>query len=176
MAGKLPQPDFKSRAFFAWNTNCVQCSPKRLLFHSSPAAIKSLNYIRWLTEDYLRARHSWWCQPLAPCLDLSWTQEGLSSDPLGWGESMWVKCCSITVKISWGLWRHSNAKPAFSSTSTETSGSLSLPGWRLGRGPGTFFMVCIEQAVCSLPSYLSIFLALRARLFCRLMPYPDRAK
>lgn len=41
--------------FFAWNTNCVQCHPKGLLFRGSPTTIQSLNYLSYLTKDYLRA-------------------------------------------------------------------------------------------------------------------------
>lgn len=65
MAGKLPQLDCKPRAFFACNTNCVKCHPKRLLLLESPAAIQSLNYLSWPAEDRLDAAHSSPHEPFA---------------------------------------------------------------------------------------------------------------
>lgn len=65
MAGKLPQLDCKPRAFFACNTNCAKCHPKRLLLLDSPAAIRSLNYLSWPAEDCLSAAHGLPRKPFA---------------------------------------------------------------------------------------------------------------
>lgn len=139
MAGKLPQPDCKPRAFFAWHSNCMRCHPKRLPFHGSPAAIQSLNCFSWLTEDSLGARHSWQCSPLATRLQTLLAEEKVRE---------WSAALTIAVKmISRALWRQSDAKPVSSntrsqSTSIETSASYSPPDWRSGGGPGTSFTVC----------------------------------
>lgn len=173
MAGKLPQLDCKRRASFAWNTNCVQCHPKRLLFHRGPAAIQSLNCFSRLTEDYLRARHSWQCHLPHACRP-SWLRTRYASEVLLWLLlSKWSPAASEgTVMLS-----QLPPKPEAKLHLQRHFRLLQSSRLKVRRGPGPSVVVCFAHAVQEglFPAKLphSIILSLKPRLLCkRFMSYP----